>query len=274
MLERVTSSVTEACRPERADKRRIAVNFSRAASTYDDAAALQDRVAARAMLGLPSNHKPEFVLDLGSGTGRQTIQVAGHYPQASVVGLDLAMGMAAHARSCFPNLDWCSGDIEHLPFKDNRFDVVFSSLAIQWCSLNRVLKEVHRVLKPGGLFVFSTLAAGTMHELRRAWSQVDPHVHVNSFDTYSAQKHCVQQSDCQLHSFRLQTETIYYPSVMQLLRDMKALGVNTVPARQNGLMSRHRILKLQEAYEIFRTEKGLPLSYEVIYGIVHRPLIT
>ena len=273
MHQRVTSSAAEACRPVRADKRRIAVNFSRAASTYDDAAALQDRVAARAMLGLPSDRKPEFVLDLGSGTGRQTIHVAGHYPQASVLGMDLAMGMASHARTCFPKLDWCSGDIEQLPFKDSRLDVVFSSLAIQWCALNRVLEEVYRVLKPGGLFVFSTLAAGTMHELKQAWSQVDRHVHVNGFDAYSTQKQCVQQSDFQLHSFKLQTETIYYPTVMQLLRDMKALGVNTVPSRKNGLMSRHRILKLQDAYEVFRTEKGLPLSYEVIYGILHKPLI-
>ena len=149
--------------------------------------------------------------------------------------------------------------------------MVFSSLAIQWCALDRVLEEAFRVLKPDGTFVFSTLASGTMHELKQAWASVDQHVHVNGFDTYSSQKQCAQQSGFQVHSFKLQTETVYYSSVMQLLRDMKALGVNTVPSRQNGLMSRHRILKLQDAYETFRTEKGLPLSYQVIYGILHKP---
>ena len=127
------------------------------------------------------------------------------------------------------------------------------------------------MLKPGGVFVFSTLAAGTMHELKQAWHKVDHHVHVNGFDTFGMQKHCVQQSGFQLHSFKLQTETVYYSTAMQLLRDMKALGVNTVPSRQNGLMSRQRILNFQQAYEDFRTDKGLPLSYEVIYGILSKP---
>ncbi|KEQ12663.1 hypothetical protein GZ77_19415 [Endozoicomonas montiporae] len=259
------------CRPARADKRRIAVNFSRAAKTYDYAAVLQDRVAARAMLGLPADWLPDCVLDLGSGTGSQTTLLAEHYPQATVLGMDLAIGMASHARSSYPELNWCSGDIEHLPFKSNALDVVFSSLAIQWCDLSRVLEEVYDVLKPGGVFVFSTLAAGTMHELKQAWSSVDRHVHVNTFDAFSTQKHCVQQSGFQLHSFKLQTETVFYLTAMQLLRDMKALGVNTVPSRQNGLMSRQRIFKFQQAYEMFRTDKGLPLSYEVIYGILRKP---
>ena len=271
MFQRVTSSVAEVCRPARADKRRIAINFSRAATTYDCAAALQNLVAARSMLGLPADLQPERVLDLGSGTGSQTAQLAGHYPDASVVGMDLAMGMAAHAQARYSQLGWCAGDIEHLPFKNDSFEVVFSSLAIQWCALDRVLEEAYRVLQPGGWFVFSTLAAGTMHELKQAWDAVDRHVHVNDFDAYSTQKQCVQQSVFQMHSFKLQNETVYYPSVMQLLRDMKALGVNTVPSRQNGLMSRQRILKLQDAYEVFRTDTGLPLSYQVVYGILHKP---
>ena len=118
MQQGLTSSIAEVCHQVRTDKRRVAVNFSRAAESYDCAAALQDRVAARAMLGLPSELQPEMILDLGSGTGSQTVQVAGHYPESNVLGMDLAMGMLSHARTRYPQLNWCSGDIEHLPFKD------------------------------------------------------------------------------------------------------------------------------------------------------------
>ena len=260
------------CPAAPADKRRIAANFSKAAATYDQAATLQDRAAARAMLGLPAGCQPKRILDMGSGTGVQTAQLTNHYPDASVFGMDLAMGMLSFARGQHSGLKWCSGDIEELPFRDESFGIVFSSMAIQWCSLQKVLQEVYRVLQPGGWFVFSTLAAGTMQELRQAWAVVDKDSHVNGFESYPVQKNSLQQSAFRVHSFKQQTEVVYYPSVIQLLRDLKALGVNTVSSRQQGLVSKGRITRMQKAYEQFRTGAGLPLSYQVLYGILHKPL--
>ena len=254
-----------------ANKRRVACNFSRAAATYDAAATLQERAAARAMLGLPSDCHPELVLDMGSGTGIQTAQLAQQYTEASVIGMDLAMGMLSFARESHSDMGWCSGDIEALPFQEESFDIVFSSMAIQWCRLSTVLQEVYRVLKPASWFVFSTLAAGTMQELQLAWAAVDQHSHVNGFEPYSVQKRILQQSPFKVHSFKQQTETVYYPSVPRLLKDLKALGVNAVPLRQQGLMSKSRMVKMQNAYEEFRTEAGLPLSYQVLYGILNKP---
>ncbi|MRI31716.1 malonyl-[acyl-carrier protein] O-methyltransferase BioC [Endozoicomonas sp. OPT23] len=248
------------------DKQRVAANFSRAAETYDSAAALQKRVAARAMLGVPAGFQPERVLDLGSGTGSQTSILKTTFSDAHVTGVDLAMGMLKHASSQELDASWCRGDIESLPFKNDSFDLVFSSLAIQWCELETVLSEVRRILKPGGLFVFSSLAKGTMVELNQAWQQVDSHVHINGFDPFSLQQQKVSNSALQQRSLMLQQETLYYPSVLTLLRELKALGVNTVHSAQQGLTTRARIQKLEQAYESSRTEVGLPLSYQVIYG--------
>ncbi|MGI9274630.1 MAG: malonyl-ACP O-methyltransferase BioC [Endozoicomonas sp.] len=253
-------------------KQRVAANFDRAAKTYDAAAVLQKRVAARAMLGLPSELQPERVLDLGSGTGSQTPLLASHYPKAQIVSLDMAMGMLQYARSVNRSkpLSWCSGDIEALPFTRESFDVAFSSLAIQWCQLSLVLAEIERILKPGGWFIFSTLAMGTMGELRRAWSAVDRHVHVNGFESLDVQRHKIQQSGFEIQSYRQQTETLYYDSVNRILRELKALGVNTVHSRGQGLMTRSRLMGLQQAYEAFRQDRGLPLSYKVVYGVLRK----
>lgn len=254
------------------DKARVAANFSKAAATYDDAATLQKRVSARAMLGMPSDLEPERVLDLGSGTGSQTSILSSFYPEAHITGMDMAMGMLQHAKGqqleSQKEPSWCSGDIESLPFRTDSFDLVFSSLAIQWCSLETVLEEVSRVLKPGGMFVFSSLASGTMSELNQAWSCVDKNIHVNGFSHCDAQKQTIINSPLTSLSFRQQTETLYYSSVSQLLRELKALGVNTVHSRQQGLMTRRRLTGLQQAYEEFRTEDGLPLSYQVLYGVL------
>ena len=64
------------------------------------------------------------------------------------------------------------------------FDLVFSSLMLQWCDdLDAVFTEIARVLNPGGLLLFSTFGPGTLAELREAWARERraPNNHVNHF---------------------------------------------------------------------------------------------
>ena len=75
----------------------------------------------------------------------------------------------------------------------------FSSLAIQWCRDPRVLfSEIKRSLKPGGLFVFSSLLNGTLEELQLSWASVDEHQHVNQFLTLDDYRRAIEQSGCQI----------------------------------------------------------------------------
>ena len=166
---------------------------------------------------------------------------------------------------------WAIGDIEELPFEaEQQFDLVFSSLAIQWCeNLSEVLAQVQRVLKPGGWFVFSTLAAGSLHELKAAWKAVDDESHVNSYESVSRQRQRIAASDFNIMSLCQQTETLYYPSVLHLLREMKALGANTVVDREHkGLSGRQTLRNLSRGYKPYHSDKGFPVSYQVIYGVL------
>ncbi|OED44070.1 malonyl-[acyl-carrier protein] O-methyltransferase BioC [Endozoicomonas sp. (ex Bugula neritina AB1)] len=258
-------------------KQRIAFNFSRAASTYDDAATLQKRVATHVMQSLPECGLVHSVLDLGAGTGSHSRGLSLRYPDAQVTGMDLAMGMLEFARHQsmgisslpFPPL-WCSGDIEALPFRESSFDLVFSSLAIQWCQLDRVLREVYRVLAPGGQFAFSTLAGGSLQELDLAWQTIGETNRVNHFDSIEHQCRFLEESNFKLLSFTQQVETLHFPKVTTLLKGLKALGVNTVLSGRQGLMTRSKLQGLQEAYESYRTKDGLPLTYQVIYGVLQK----
>lgn len=255
-------------------KQRIAYNFSRAARSYDQAATFQKKVAAHVLELLPELPSVSNSLDMGAGTGGQCQQLSLKYPQAAIIGMDMAMGMLRHAQyqnNGHKNIHWCSGDIESLPFGQASFDLVCSSLAIQWCSLNKVLAEVTRVLKPGGYFVFSTLAENSLYELDVAWRAIDEPMRVNQFDAFIHQSAIVDQSGMEVCLFSEIPETLYYPDVFSLLRELKSLGVNTVLAGQQGLMTRSKFLRLQHAYETCRTEAGLPLTYQVIYGVLRKP---
>ncbi|MGO0305574.1 malonyl-ACP O-methyltransferase BioC [Endozoicomonas acroporae] len=265
-------------------KQRIAENFSRAADSYDQAAILQKRVAARTMLGLPARLSSEQpgskafhshrILDLGTGTGLHTLTLAERYDNAVVIGMDLAMGMLQFARhnTSHPRVGWCSGDIESMPLQSGAVDLIYSSLAIQWCNFEQVLGEVSRVLKPGGTFVFSTLAEGSLAELDNAWCLAGEKHRVNRFDSFDTQQQYLKASDLVRQAFSLKPETLFYPDVISLLRSLKALGVNTVLADKGGLVTRRKLEALQQAYEQIRQPEGLPLTYQVLYGVLQKPV--
>lgn len=97
----------------------------------------------------------KYVLDLGCGSGVST----GHLIDlgAEVVGIDISEKMIDVAKQNYPNNEFFVESMEKLHFEDNTFDVVSSSLALHYNQkLYPTFKEVGRVLKPKGRFVFST----------------------------------------------------------------------------------------------------------------------
>ena len=75
------------------------------------------------------------------------------------VGLDIAEGMLRHARAASAAPHWVCADAEQLPLAADSVDLVFSSLALQWCETpGQALREIARVLKPVGRLAVSDIA--------------------------------------------------------------------------------------------------------------------
>jgi malonyl-CoA O-methyltransferase len=159
---------------------KIAKSFGAASESYDISARLQRYTGKHLMPWLP-NKAALAVLDLGCGTGFFTEILAEKYQQ--VIGLDISTKMLAFAKQNRCNkISWLEGDTYALPLIDNSIDIIYSNLMIQWCNpIQPVLDEIFRVLKPGGIFVFSTLVEGTLQELKSSWAQVDNEQHVIAF---------------------------------------------------------------------------------------------
>jgi malonyl-CoA O-methyltransferase len=253
--------------PEKIAKNAIAQSFSRAASTYDEVADLQRDVGEQLLRKLQPDSGVKRVLDLGCGTGYFTEALQQKFPQADIVGLDLAEGMVRFAQARhLDKFNWLCGDAEQLPLADESVDVIFSSLALQWCeNMPRVLAELRRVLKPGGQLLFSTLGPRTFHELKSAWQQVDDNVHVNRF--YEPEMLCAQlQAEMQLRDFVRVEHVLEFASLPELTRSIKALGAHNMnQGRARGLSGRKKIAAFKEAYEHFRRCNLLPATYDVYY---------
>lgn len=254
------------------DKRLVAASFSRAAQSYDAVAALQRDVGEQLLSALPESFEPQQWLDMGCGTGFFSRALAVRYPQATGCALDIAEGMLSHARGLGGAEHFIGGDAESLPLRTASQQLVFSSLAVQWCAnFTAVLAEAHRVLQPGGLFAFSSLSVGTLQELRDSWQAVDGMVHVNRFRQFNDYQHLTAASGLKVLRLRVQPQVLHFPDLRSLTHELKALGAHNLnPGRPNGLTGRARIRALVEAYERFRQPQGLPATYQVVYGVLQK----
>lgn len=116
--------------------------------------------------GLPTQFakikKGDVVIDLGSGAGNDAF-IARHETgeTGKVIGIDFTPAMIEKARKNaeargFNNVEFRQGDIEQMPVTANVADVIVSNCVLNLVpNKNGVLKEIYRVLKPGGHFSIS-----------------------------------------------------------------------------------------------------------------------
>ncbi|GAB3383653.1 malonyl-ACP O-methyltransferase BioC [Azotobacter armeniacus] len=254
------------------DKRQVAVSFSRAAASYDDVAGLQRAVGSELLARLPADLRAQRWVDLGSGTGYFSRALAERFPKGQGMALDLAEGMLCHARPRGGATHFVCGDAERLPLAGASQDLLFSSLALQWCGdFAAVLAEARRTLRPGGIFAFSSLCAGTLQELQDSWQAVDGFVHVNRFRRFEDYQRLCAACGLETLELRRETRVLHYRDLRQLTHELKTLGAHNLnPGRPDGLTGRARVLALVEAYERFRQPQGLPASWRPVYGVLRR----
>lgn len=253
------------------DKRAIAEAFGRAADHYDQAAAFQRLVGHRLLDQLPSVCQANSrALDLGCGTGYFTEQLLGRGYQVCAADLSLQM-LAQAGQRCGDRATYLEADAEALPLDDNQFDLAFSSLALQWCDdLATPLKELNRVVRPGGLIAFTTLVDGSLHELAKAWEEVDARQHVNQFLSPKAINFALAQVGGSADLLDFSPITMHYQTAVELMKDLKGIGATHLhQARKSGLAGRQTIRAVEHAYDAFRDSRGqLPATYQVCFGVM------
>ncbi len=146
----------------------VADSYDRLAADYDQnwlrhLKPVTDRLLEQVLTSYPASfplsESEEFrIFDLGCGTGYTTRILAEHFPKGKVLGVDISEGMLVVARKQgdTANLDYRTDDLLAFLHRqpDRSADLIVSAWAIGYSNPRRVIEEVSRVLKPGGVFTF------------------------------------------------------------------------------------------------------------------------
>lgn len=251
----------------------ISKAFNQHAAEYEFAAKVQQEIGLRLLERLHYlKRPPERILDLGCGSGFFSRELIRLYPKAQIIGVDLAEQMLAQAqRKHSWRRKWplVAADMHHLPFATGIFDLIFANQVIHWGnSLAQVFREINRVMKVNGCFMFTTLGPDTFKELKNAWSVVNEYAHVNEFPDMHDVGDCLMAEHFLEPVMDMELLAVHYQTLPSLLNSLKAQGVKNINrARSQGLTGKKSWNQFEQNYSKMQTNTGkYPLTYEVVYG--------
>ncbi|KAF2834710.1 S-adenosyl-L-methionine-dependent methyltransferase, partial [Patellaria atrata CBS 101060] len=166
---------------------------------------------------------------------------------------------------------------EVLPYPQNTFDAVLSSLSLHWTNdLPSVLAQINNILKPDAPFLGVMLGGDSIYELRTSLQLADMDIR-GGVSTHTSPLADVRDVGGLLQSARFKLLTvdiddiiIDYPTMTALVTDLQAMGEsNAVLAREPGPIQRDVLLAAEAIYkELHGNDDGtLPATFRLIYMI-------
>ena len=264
----------------------IITHFNRGASHYSDTARIQKRIALHLLdlvmqdlysgRSFPADiQKKTFksCLDLGCGPGvnfAELIQIAD-----KVTGIDIAEEMIAKASKLdIAGTTAVNGNIENTEL-DGTFDLIYSSLAMQWCNLETAFNEIKRLTTEGKnthrnvCLGISIPVSGTLQELRQAFRTIKGKERINSFFSPDDIKEKVNR--CIFNGLKVTIDnfTDSYTDISNYLGSIRNIGANCTTIHQPLTRSEYNDLIEYLTDELYERGK-LTNTYSIafIYGTI------
>lgn len=258
------------------DKRQARRAFSRAAARGGGRAMLADRVAEALAERLDGvSVAPARIADVGCGAGAAFAELRRRFPSAQIVGVDFSAEMLKRAQAeadKIGNAKLILADAESMPLESGAVDAAWSNLCREWTGDN-FLPELARILRPGGLLVFSTLGRDTLREARAALAEAGMENSAHDFFDLHDLGDALLRSGFAEPVMEAERLTLLYPAAAAALREAKEWGAGcALAARPRGLTGRGKWAAALESYarEFSDPDGNIPATYEAIYGMAWR----
>ena len=254
----------------------VATAFHKNAENYDQHVLVQKRVVTQlaGSVELHLDQEPEHILDVGTGTGAVLEQLHTRYPLTRLTGVDIALNMCLKSQQKMgAACQIVNGNAETLPFKTGMFDLVVSASALQWVSdLPAALREMSRVVTPGGDISIAFFCHGTLHELQRCFNDVtvggsSKTSRLHGFWTVDDVTAIINSIGFARAVISVETEDDWYEDLHSLLRAIKNIGAGAVSGGSgNGLGWRGVLQETSRRYQqLYGQNDKIPATYKVLY---------
>jgi malonyl-CoA O-methyltransferase len=246
------------------------------AHVFDKASILHQEIAWRLLEHLDFiKFYPETILDCGARTGFTTQLLKKKYPKKNILAFDFSSEMLQHFKKHYfwqNHIPRICGAPLHLPFKTHSIDFIFSNLLLTTIDdIPNCLLEMQRVLKPGGLLLFSTLGPDTLKELRACFASVDENSHVHSFLDMHDVGDLLLKVGFKDPVMDMEHLTMEYQNMDLLFQDLKQTAMtNALQDRSRGLMGVKRWQRML-AHHPKTNEGTMPATFEIVYAHVWGP---
>lgn len=247
------------------DITRVHQRFQRGLATYSEAAVVQRRMAqalCASLLQTTPLRRFGSVLDLGCGTGLLTDAFASACTWDTLHLYDLLEACQLfHAQR--PNAQFHKADL-NIYDSYPEADLILSGATFQWIhDLDVLLARLHRVLRPGGLLVFSTFGPRNLKEV---------HAIQDSGLAYLSTVELAEKlsgAGFELLHLEATQEVLSFASPRDVLEHLKATGVTA--SAKNSVWTKATLRAFEEEYQAFRTpDNRYPLTYTPVYCIAKK----
>lgn len=167
-----------------------------------------------------------------------------------------------------------------LPFNDNSFDLVASSMNMHWINdIPGTFREILRVLKPDGVFVCSMLGGDTLYELRGALLLAEQE-RLGGFSAHMSPLIDVRDvgglltgSGFTLTTVDLDELKINFPSSYELVQDLRGMGESNAALNRKGFISREVLLAVSGIYQAMygNPDGSIPATFQLVHMVGWKP---
>ncbi|MCB1437534.1 MAG: methyltransferase domain-containing protein [Rhodobiaceae bacterium] len=217
-----------------------------------------------------------IALDLGTHTGAVADTLAAAANIGAVIRADLCPDLVTGAPR--PAL---ACDEERLPFAPGALNLVTSALSLQWVNdLPGALAQIARGLAPDGLFLAALFGTETLRELRAALTLAETQLHggasprVAPFIELRDMGSLLQRAGLALPVADKDLIKVAYPTMFELLRDLRAMGAtNVLVERARRPVTRRFFARAAEIYaeRFARADGRIEATFEIVTATGWKP---
>lgn len=244
---------------------KIRRSFSDAAVNYEVLSSLHKEIG-RELIKKVIDRSCVRILDVGTGTGYLANKAKFYFPEAQVIGMDIADGMVLQADKLKEGIQIVQADANALPFQKETFDLIVSNLAYQWMpDLAVSFKQAHHCLKPAGDFCATLFGHRTMEEFYDILQTcIQPGSALRRLPDGDAVDQALKVAGFNNTETDYEIIRVQFADIMDLLKWVKGIGANSL--NQDIVFGKQTIAKMDEMYKVkYPYHNGICVTFEIIW---------